>query len=203
MKKAMLTTNYGTVSDWDTVKFIYIEAFPIDERQTCETILNRIESNQIKLLVVKLDLKVVGFALVWEVAHLATNYIEYIAVLKEYRNEGIGGFLLNALKDYAGSFNLLVEIENPLINNSEFYKIKRFDFYKKNGFTLIPNINYKMPSMDNEEETIPMLLLRYANRNDEIMISYLIDLVKFLYLIVYQKQKNNLHLQDIIKTISL
>ncbi len=34
MKKAMLTTNYGTVSDWDTVKFIYIEAFPIDERQT-------------------------------------------------------------------------------------------------------------------------------------------------------------------------
>ena len=34
MEKGLLTTNYGTVADWDTVKFIYIEAFPIDERQT-------------------------------------------------------------------------------------------------------------------------------------------------------------------------
>ena len=198
----MLTTNYGTLADWDSVKYIYIEAFPIDERQTCETILNRIESNQIKLLVVKLDLKVVGFALVWEVAHLATNYIEYIAVLKEYRNKGIGGFLLNALKDYAGSFNLLVEIENPSINNLDLNKIKRVKFYKKNGFTHIPNIKYKMPSMDNEEETISMFLLRYTNQNNEIIINYLIEVVNFLYLTVYHKQKNNVHLQDIIKTIS-
>ena len=42
MEKGLLTTNYGTVADWDTVKLIYIEAFPIEERQTCETILNRI-----------------------------------------------------------------------------------------------------------------------------------------------------------------
>ncbi|MCX6191823.1 MAG: GNAT family N-acetyltransferase [Flavobacteriia bacterium] len=202
IEKTMLTTNYGTVSDWDTVKFIYIEAFPIDERQTCETILNRIESNQIKLLVVKLDLKVVGFALVWEVAHLATNYIEYIAVSKEYRNKAIGGFLLNALKDYAGNSILLVEIENPSINNLDLNKIKRVKFYEKNGFTHIPNIEYKMPSMDNEDESISMFLLKYTNQNNEIMISYLIELVNFLYLTVYQKQKNNLHLQAIIKTIS-
>ena len=185
IEKTMLTTNYGTVSDWDTVKSIYIEAFPIDERQTCETILNRIESNQIKLLVVKLDLKVVGFAF-----------------SKEYRNKAIGGFLLNALKDYAGNSILLVEIENPSINNLDLNKIKRVKFYEKNGFTHIPNIEYKMPSMDNEEESISMFLLKYTNQNNEIMISYLIELVNFLYLTVYQKQKNNLHLQAIIKTIS-
>lgn len=202
MEKGLLTTNYGTVADWDTVKFIYIEAFPIDERQTCETILNRIEKNKIKLLVVKLDMKVVGFALVWEVAHLATHYIEYIAVLKGYRNKGIGGFLLKSLKDYAGNSILLVEIENPSINNLDLIKIKRVEFYKKNGFTFIPNIKYKMPSMDNEDGAISMFLLRYDKCNNEIMVNYLIELVNFLYITVYQKQKNNLHLRNIIKTIS-
>jgi hypothetical protein len=40
MEKGLLTTNYGTVADWDTVKFIYIEAFPIDKRLT--TVLNQL-----------------------------------------------------------------------------------------------------------------------------------------------------------------
>lgn len=95
----------------------------------------------------------------------------------------------------------MVEIENPSINNLDLNKIKRVEFYKKNGFTFIPNIKYKMPSMDNEEETISMFLLKYDKRNNEIMVSYLIEVVNFLYIIVYQKQKNNLHLRDIIKTI--
>lgn len=197
----LLIFQMGDLPDWEIVESIYIEAFPENERQTCETIKQRLENNVLKLFVVKYEHTILGFALAWEILSLKTYYIEYFAISKEYRNNGIGEFILKSFKEYIGDEKLIVEIEDPAIDKTDTNKIRRFEFYKRNGFILVPTLNYEMPSLEDENESIPMFLLCYSKNKVALTKEFQEEFVQFLYLTVYQKHKNNIYLQNILKSI--
>ena len=201
IKNGELTFNLGDISDWTKVEKIYIDAFPEDERQTCETIKNRLESNQIKLFVVQFNQTIVGFALVWEISLLTTHYIEYLAISKEYRSNGIGEFILSSIKQSIGKEKLIVEMEDPAIDLTDIDKIRRFKFYQKNNFELIKNITYTMPALNSENAAISMFLLCYSKEKQLFSKHFLTNFVEFLYLTVYQKEKNNFYLSKILKSL--
>ena len=201
IKNDQLTFILGDLSYWTKVEKIYIDAFPEEERQTCETIKNRIESNQIKLFVVNYNQTIIGFALVWEISLLTTHYIEYLAIAKEYRSNGIGEFILSSIKQNIGKEKLIVEMEDPAIDLTDIDKIRRFKFYQKNNFELIKNINYKMPALNSENAAISMFLLCYSKEKKLFTKHFLTNFVEFLYLTVYQKEKNNFYLTIILKSL--
>lgn len=62
-----------------------------------------------------------GFCLWWNFD--AFSFIEYLVVDKNYRNQGVGSILLNAIKD----------VERPIITEIETNN-NALIFYKKNGF---------------------------------------------------------------------
>ncbi len=196
-----LTFHLANIQDWEFVEPIYIEAFPENERQTCETIRKRIENKQLRLFIVRYEQTILGFALAWEVLSLKTYYIEYFAISKEYRNNGVGEFILKSFKDYIGDKKLIVEIEDPAIDKTDNDKVRRFEFYKRNGFILVPTIHYEMPSLEDENESIPMFLLCYSKNKEVLTKEFQEEFVQFLYLMVYQKHKNNIYLQNILKSI--
>jgi ribosomal protein S18 acetylase RimI-like enzyme len=197
----------GNVDDWFKVESIYLDSFPICERQSSETIQSRISSNKLKLFVVLVSEQYLGFALVWEIKQIDSCYIEYLAVSKNDRNNGIGKFLLNSLKETLKNKKIFVEIEeiNSLesSNSNKNDRLRRFEFYKKNDFNIITNVTYKMPSLINELESIPMLLLYFSKVNEKVKKEDLKLFIEFLYLSIYNKNKENSILKEIIKTIKL
>lgn len=199
--KEKLKFEQAELKDWDNIEYLYIEAFPENERQTCETIKQRLENNKLKLYVVRHEQTIFGFALAWELLSLKTYYIEYFAVNKEYRNNGIGEYILKSFKEYVGDKKLIVEIEDPAIDKTDIDKVRRFDFYKRNDFVLVPTLHYEMPSLEVESESIPMFLLCYSKNKETLTKEFQEEFVKFLYLTVYQKNKNNIYLQKILKSI--
>lgn len=198
-----LTFRLGDISDWEKVEKIYIDAFPVDERQMCDTIRYRLVSDQIKLFVVDSHQSLVGFALVWVIKHIPAHYIEYLAIMKEYRSKGIGEFIISSIKKSIGNENLIVEIEDPAIDVTDIDKTRRYQFYQKNHFELINNINYKMPALNTENKAIPMLLLCYSTEKKSFSNEFLTNFVEFLFLTVYQKEKNNFYLRDVLKSVLL
>ena len=96
---------------------------------------------------------------------------------------------------------MIVEIEDPAIDITDIDKTRRYHFYQKNHFELITNINYKMPALNTENEVIPMFLLYYSTKKQSFSNEFLSNLVEFLYLTVYQKEKNNFYFCDVLKSI--
>ncbi|TCT12250.1 putative GNAT family N-acyltransferase [Natranaerovirga pectinivora] len=74
-----------------------------------------------------------------------------IAVLKEYRKNGIGEFLVNMLIDKA----LLLGADEVIVHSQE----RAVDFYKKLGFHTIDNIPFK-------EFNIPHIKMIYYKKNN-------------------------------------
>jgi hypothetical protein len=60
-----------------------------------------------------------------------------------------------------------------------------------------------MPSLINELESIPMLLLYFSKVNEKVKKEDLKLFIEFLYLSIYNKNKENSILKEIIKTIKL
>lgn len=66
-------------------------------------------------------------------------YIFFLAVVPERRGEGVGSAILTLLKEKYAGYNLLLareQIEEDAENYVE--RVKRREFYMKNGFTDLP-----------------------------------------------------------------
>jgi GNAT superfamily N-acetyltransferase len=74
--------------------------------------------------------------------------ISLLAVFEEYRGRGVGSVFLRALcEKYADKQGILVEVEMPEFSESpedHNSRIKRIRYYEKEGFYIIPEIEYSI-----------------------------------------------------------
>lgn len=61
-------------------------------------------------------------------------HILYLAVKKEYRDQGIGSYILNDLAKQYDSKKIIVDIEKIKDTSNKEQRIKRKQFYLKNDF---------------------------------------------------------------------
>jgi len=73
---------------------------------------------------------IVGLTYVFE--HDVIIYVCYLAVVSEYQNKGMGSAILRELKQLYHNKPLVLSIES--LDNSNPQTIKRYNFYRKNGF---------------------------------------------------------------------
>lgn len=194
----------GCIDDWFSVESIYFEAFPINERQTSETVQKRILNNDLKLYVVVAANQYVGFALVWDLKQITSYYIEYLAVSVNARNNGIGKFILSSIKECLENKKIIVEIEDVIgleQDYSNINRLRRIQFYEKSDFKIIKNVTYEMPSLVDDNEAIPMLLYYFSFKKEIVKKEDLKLFIEFLYLKIYNKNEENTFLKKIINTI--
>ena len=74
--------------------------------------------------------------------------ISLFAVFEEFRGQGVGSAFLNGLcKIYSEKMGIIVEVEKPENSQNEeqrLTRVKRIEFYRKAGFSLIPEIDYSI-----------------------------------------------------------
>lgn len=116
-----------------------------------------------------------GFAAVWEWEDFA--FIEHIAVSPHYRNEGLGGKLLDQVVALLGK-PVCLEVEPPDGGMAS----RRIGFYQRHGFFLNP-YPYTQPAISEGRKPIPLLIMTYGR---EISEGAFVTIRNRLYRQVYQ-----------------
>ena len=111
----------------------YIKIFPKEEQRDWKNIKKTYEKGIEKFYIIVEEEVVVGFIMLEKNEKYESYYIDYFAILEEYRNKGIGTKALQLLLENVVKDNLLfLEIEKPVETNVE--TIKRKKFYINLGF---------------------------------------------------------------------
>lgn len=115
------------------VKKLYNSAFPKEERIPILLLKLLARKNKAKFYGIYDNKKFVG--LVYNVYYKDIIFIYYLAIDKESRGQGYGSKVLEFIKQKYSQYRIILSIE-PVDKNANNYeqRIKRKEFYTKNGF---------------------------------------------------------------------
>ena len=131
---------------FDVVYESYLNEFPFEERKSKEKLLRMFSTNKYSYYLLFDNQKVVAYTFFIKDDEKKLIFIDYIAVIKEYQNNGYGTVILNILKDKYSTYAIILEIEKPDGNiNSITERRKRF-YIKNNAFKL--DVDYKLPTIN-------------------------------------------------------
>jgi ribosomal protein S18 acetylase RimI-like enzyme len=180
---------------------IYEASFPHKERHTVDVISQRIRSGKQFLFAWIDNNKIIGIALFWDLGVQKAVIMDYYAIDIEYRNVGIGdNFLRQILAHFhSHNSNLIIEIENPFIDESEI-KSRRMKFYEKLNFKIIKGFNYLMPSINNLGPVDMILMINPAVAIEKINKAEMKQLIGKIYQeMYYQSTKSPFYKVEISK----
>ena len=179
---------------------IYHEAFPENERQKDEVILQRFQEDLYKLVCCFSETEeMVGFALTLDIGFDNCRFVEYFAVKDLFRQQGVGTEMINKMLNICilKEKHLILEVENPLFGDNQEIKRRRLDFYKRNGFSLIEEFNYILPPL-NEKNPTEMLFMCSNVSRKRLTFNELINLTEALYTKVYNRTKTDPYFKKIV-----
>ncbi|MBN1251357.1 MAG: GNAT family N-acetyltransferase [Bacteroidales bacterium] len=189
---------------YDRAISIYNNSFPENEKQLVSVIKNRIDEAKSHLFVGILKTKVVCMALLWEFNNSEFILLEYLAVKENQRNKNYGSKILNFIIDKVKINNkyLIIEVENYLFGNNIEQRKKRINFYIKNGAYILNNVPYLIPSLNNTLATETLLMLAPKYHKLYLKKHEVDELIRRLYVELYQKSENDKMLNSILEKIT-
>lgn len=182
---------------------IYDEAFPSNEKQSLDLVINRIQEGKSKLVVGIIETEVVCMSLIWDFNSLDFVLLDYMAVSKNHRNKNFGSKLFQHLSKIISSINkyMIIEVESHLFGNNSLERKRRINFYIQNGAHVLDDVNYILPSLDGTSPT-EMLLMISPNYKDNYLNRKVVnELISRLYIELYKTNKNDIVLNRILKRL--
>lgn len=118
--------------DFQKINHLYHDAFPKDERAPMQFLLKKANENKGELLGIYDEKNWLG--LVYVITYKQLSYVFYLAIDKDFRGQGYGSSVLELIKKHYGHTIMLSieEVDKKYDNYKQ--RIKRKQFYFKNGF---------------------------------------------------------------------
>ncbi|NLF89167.1 GNAT family N-acetyltransferase [Candidatus Bathyarchaeota archaeon] len=164
-------TEFQKVEDTDSAEFtqaltLYSESIPASERQTVETIKERIRSGKEELYIASIDHRVASMALLYSLEDTQFVLLDYLAVKETYRKRGLGSEFLRNVYEIAGLKNKLIicEVEDPKTGADKEARQRRVYFYRKNGARILKNVRYMLPPLQGSKHNEMILMVISSNR---------------------------------------
>jgi GNAT superfamily N-acetyltransferase len=134
----------------DELKNVYqqlITDFAIDELKSYEQLAFLISRKNYKMLLAKDRTinEIVGYAFVYELKQLDAIWLDYIAIIKKFRNRGYGTILFEKITHYGGELGVFIEVEIPEEGHNMENQLRRIKFYERLGAKNLP-ISYLFPT---------------------------------------------------------
>ena len=92
-----LRLELGSMEDLPTIFRCLQEQFPPDEFYNYERMEQMMHHNQYKILLYKRGDDLIGYATVCSIAESQTLWLDLLAILPQYQNDGYGGKLFEAI----------------------------------------------------------------------------------------------------------
>ena len=141
--------NYKNCKNKNLIKEIYVNSFPKDERYPFWIIKSSIKNENIIFNIIYEETNVIGF--LYSIFYDNNLFLWYLAIDKKYRNKGYGKKVISDLKNSNKYKNIILAVEKTDESmNKEDIRVKRKEFYIKNGFyetntfTEDRNVEYEM-----------------------------------------------------------
>lgn len=145
------------------VRRIYEVSFPESVRAPWDTIAHHRDDEELLVLI---DDRPVGFALLRHLGDTAYSFIRYFAVDGERRSQGYGARLLDGVRRHLesrGCTALLLDVEDPQTDPDHAVDDRRrIAFYERHGLRLLPVPDYAPPEHGVTSELVPLLLMGMA-----------------------------------------
>lgn len=146
----------------DSIKQLYFEAFPIEERRPWESIMRLISTNNsYNLTLIFADNEFAGFITSWIFTDFI--YIEHFAIVSDKRGYGIGAQAISAFTRYLPQLPIILEAEP--IDTSAIAR-RRIEFYQRQGFQLCSDFDYTQPPYSPTLPAVKLSLMIYSSSND-------------------------------------
>ncbi len=119
---------------WKKLKKLYIEAFPANERAPFYMLKRNAKNGRGEMLAAYDNNELVGMAYI--IGSRDLGYLFYFAIMPGLRGKGYGSRILSLLRErYSGGRLFLAreQLDKSADNYSQ--RLKRHEFYLKNGFT--------------------------------------------------------------------
>ncbi|MFV0313638.1 MAG: GNAT family N-acetyltransferase [Anaerotignum sp.] len=143
-----------TKDTFDMVYSILEEVFPVEELREKEGQKALLDKEQYRLYGIKTDCGIIqGVVALWDFCGFL--YIEHLAIAVAFRNEGVGGNMLEAMINRAAKA-IVLEVEVP---ENDLQK-RRVGFYERHGFfcNMYP---YLQPPLRKGLDMLPLRLMTY------------------------------------------
>lgn len=160
----------------ETLKYIYLDSFPSDERREWGELLELTQQPYFTLYRINHRNETIGLITVWE--WLEFIFIEHFAINKSFQGQGIGSMVLNLLQQKLTS-SVILETELP---HNEL-AIRRINFYTRLGFHICQE-EYYQPAYDKDKNAVKMILMSYP---DKMNLSDFIAIRSKIYKEVYHR----------------
>lgn len=139
MQRTQATLTLGDQTDLAMVYEDMKHQFPPEELYPMKPLTRLVNNNQYKILLYRRDEdnRLVAYALVYTIESCNLLWLDYIAVLDEFKDHGYGSALFQAIvHKYCGPFDgMLFSVEHVCNNNPKLAQLqrRRLEFYKKLG----------------------------------------------------------------------
>jgi GNAT superfamily N-acetyltransferase len=161
----------------DQMRMIYLTSFPPSERKDFSDLVDAVNKGDELAFAARVMRDVVGFALVQRLSCTGVFLLEYMAVAKERRGEGIGSALFQhvakTLCDEKSAEGLLFEVEPPDKGADAEMDVRRrrVAFYRRNRAEIVAEANsYRMPDLLGKG-SVEMRLMWLGLRDEVVIIS--------------------------------
>lgn len=120
------------------VEKLYYKAFPKEEQKPFDLILQKQKEGSVEILAIENNETFVGLAITAHYKNLVL--LDYFAIEDDFRNCKLGTTAFNLIKSRYIDKKFFLEIENPenLECNNKLERLRRRNFYLKNGVIELP-----------------------------------------------------------------
>jgi GNAT superfamily N-acetyltransferase len=182
---------------------IYTQAIPAAERQSIDTIKERLQNGKEKLYTGSIDGKIALMALLYPLEPSQFVLIDYMAVKPEYRKHGLGSEFLKNINKITGLKNklFLIEVEDPKTGPDQETKQRRVYFYRKNGAKILKHVSYVLPALQGNTPTDMILLVMAQNRPVWLSGDAIKAAIRQIYLELYHRDESDSLLQSFVDKV--
>lgn len=177
MSTTAISLRAASAIELNKLEHIYLEAFPPEERRPWEQIAATHSDSLLRLHAIFCNGDAVGLITTWDFGTFV--YVEHLAVDISCRGGGIGAAVLTCMKAGTAGRPLVLEVEPPCELQPD--TVRRVNFYKRNGFHMLPH-DYVQPPYS---AGLPEVELRLMSTDPEMPPEPLISL---LHSKVYNKK---------------
>ena len=162
---------------------IYLECFPINERQTEQTIIERVQQGRNQMYAGSINGEIVFMALLWPLHGTEFTLVDYLATSNKHRGKNIASLFMQELRQQQKYF--LLEVEDPAFGNNTAQRQKRIDFYLKNGARILKDVSYVLPPVQGNTPTEMLLMIfpgyKTKTISRQVVQALIIQVYKELY----------------------
>lgn len=171
-----ITLEPAEEKDLEFARQLYLDSFPAEERRPWDTIVSPSPSAhgpQLNIVADRHTGMPIGIVSLWRFDGF--TYIEHLAIHPSHRSNGIGSQVLHAIATAIHS-PVVVEVEPPTMMHP--MASRRIDFYRRNGFDILP-YRYIQPPYGPHLPSVELLLMSTSPAPDAHLVAN--TLYKYVY----------------------